>query len=132
MQRLLHRILATRLAEITETHEQQRSFKRCDGTLINTLLLNHYLTRRRNKGQTYNILTLDLKKAFDSVSHQAIEHTLVKASLDIKSVNAIMETLRGATTVIHHTGATSKEISIERGVRQGDPLSPYLFNLVIN
>lgn len=55
-------------------------------------------------------MTPELKKSFDTVSHIAIKLTLIKAALDEKYINTIMNTLDGATTIIHHKGAKTREI----------------------
>lgn len=132
IKRLYHRILAHRLNNAVTTTSQQRGFKCTDGTLANTLILNAYICRRRNKGQSYNILTLELSKAFDTAFHSAIRSALIENKLSPQSVNLLMRTLDRATTTVHSGGKTSGAIRNKRGVRQGDPFSSTLFNLAID
>lgn len=132
LQRLLHRILANRINSAIPTHTQQRGFKTMDGTLANTIILNSYLAQRRNKGHSYNVISLDVKQAFDTVAHSAIYHSLLSAGLDITSADYIINTIKSSTTTIRGHEGWSRPIPIKKGVRQGDPLSPTLFNIVID
>lgn len=132
VQRLYHRLLSARLNNLIETNDQQRGFKKTDGTLANTLILHHYVTSRISKGQSFNVVTLDLCKAFDTVLHSAIESSLQRTQLNQKSIRLLMSSLNNATTRVHTKGEQSAPIKIKIGVRQGDPLSPALFNLTID
>jgi hypothetical protein len=73
---------------------------------------------------------LDISKAFDTVPHQAIEDALTKkgipkyiARLIRDSYNEIKTTISGGTTEV--------PMEIKRGVKQGDPLSPFIFNAIL-
>lgn len=81
-QRLLHRILAKRLQATLPIHPTQRGFRSIDGTLANTIVLDHYIKSRRLKGKTYNVVSLDVRKAFDTVSHAAIFRALERLGVD--------------------------------------------------
>lgn len=81
-QRLLHRILAKRLQATLPIHPTQRGFRSIDGTLANTIVLDHYIKSRRLKGKTYNVVSLDVRKAFDMVSHAAIFRALERLGVD--------------------------------------------------
>lgn len=76
VQRLMHRILARPLSAAVPIHQRQRGFRNVDGTLANIILLDHYIKLRRLKRKSYNICSLDIRKAFDSVSHHSITRAL--------------------------------------------------------
>lgn len=79
LQRLFHRVLNKRLSVVRATDNQQRDFTKGDGTLANTILLNEYITRRKNNEQAYNVITLDLRKAVKTISHDAIRSSFTEA-----------------------------------------------------
>lgn len=92
-------------------------------------VINHKKTQNRLPRA---LITLyDFCKAFDSVSHGAIRRTLIHLKLPTTLVRAIMSMLEGATTQCYIRGTFSKPFSNERGTRQGDPLSPTIFVLVM-
>ncbi|NWT91032.1 PO21 protein, partial [Lanius ludovicianus] len=71
-------------------------------------------------------------KAFDTVSHQHILYGLRQRGVDphiVSLVNNMYENIRTCIT----TGKTQTDhIQIQIGVKQGDPLSPLLFNLAMD
>lgn len=66
------------------------------------------------------MVSLDVRKAFDSVSHSSVLVDYVSA--DLASASIVIEVVK------HYT----RPIDIRRGVKQGGPLSPVLFNMVLD
>ncbi|KRX64009.1 Retrovirus-related Pol polyprotein from type-1 retrotransposable element [Trichinella sp. T6] len=84
-------------------------------------------------GEELNIVCVDLAKAFDTVNHSSIDRALRMHGLDANSRALIAEMVTGSTTVIKGDGGVlSHKIEINQGVRQGDPISPLLFNSVMD
>ncbi|KAF2880860.1 hypothetical protein ILUMI_25315 [Ignelater luminosus] len=129
--RLCNKIIAKRLSS-RPLHPNQRGFRAVDGVFLNTLTLENLIKSRRANVKPYHLLFLDLAKAFDTVSHNSIERALRRFNVDPRMRGFIMGTYSNATTKIHVGGATTSALRITRGVKQGDPLSPILFNMVID
>ena len=73
---------------------------------------------------------IDLKKAYDSVNHEALWATLRKRyGIPSKLVHILGSLHEGTKGVVRAYGKVSDEFPIMNGVRQGDILGPTLFNL---
>ena len=77
------------------------------------------------------ILLLDIQKAFDSVSHEFLLRVLGQFNFSNKFINWIKAFYSGRRSYVSNYGNMTKPISMERGIFQGCPISPYLFLLVI-
>lgn len=77
------------------------------------------------------IMKLDLKKAYDKVNWDFLEDTLRTFKFPESLINLIMFCVRNATTRILWNGEPQEAFDHSCGLRQGDPLSPYLFVLCI-
>lgn len=130
VQRLFHRVLENRLKK-SLSNGNQRGFTNNDGVLANCLLLNTFIETKRAKTKPYTVVALDITKAFDSVGHSSIKRSLSRMGVDAPISKYIMMDLSTSQTVIKVDNQQTNPIQIRRGVKQGDPLSPTIFNMVI-
>ena len=130
--RIFHKILAKRLSQTIYLSPAQRAFLPTDGTGINTFLLDALIQRAKKARREIHITTLDIAKAFDSISHHSIVRALKRSGFDLDSIQYIRSSLEECTTTIYCGPTMLSNVLVRRGVKQGDPLSPLLFNLVID
>ena len=87
----------------------------------------HDLKIRKSKAV---ILKLYFEKAYYSVSWPFLRRVLLAKEFDGSFVHRIMQLVSGGHTTISVNGQVSKYFANGRGLRQGDPASPILFNFV--
>ena len=73
------------------------------------------------------MMKVDFKKAFDSVQWEFIREILLKFGFPIRFVGLIMACVESASYSISVNGQMYGFFKGKSGIRQGDPLSPYLF-----
>lgn len=129
--RCLHKILASRLERTLPVHYRQRAFRSGDGVLINTQLLQTILADSKGKMKKLCLATLDISKAFDSVSHDSILVAARRLGMPELFITYLSELYKNCYTNIR-LGEQTRRVHIRRGVRQGDPLSVHLFNAVMD
>nr|GEX44298.1 putative RNA-directed DNA polymerase, eukaryota, reverse transcriptase zinc-binding domain protein [Tanacetum cinerariifolium] len=77
------------------------------------------------------IFKVYFEKAFDSVSWRYLDYVLLSFGFGSKCRSWIRDCLQSSRASILINGSPSFEFSIKRGLQQGDPLSPFLFNLAM-
>jgi hypothetical protein len=77
------------------------------------------------------ILKLDLKKAYDCINWDFLRLILLQSGFSINFTNWILGCVTSANFAVLINGETSKVFKSRRGLRQGCPLSPLLFILVM-
>jgi len=75
---------------------------------------------------------LDLAKAFDTISHKKLIHTLRKIGIEGPLLDWFRSYLEGRTHKVKINGVFSKDKISAWGVPQGSVLGPILFNIYIN
>ena len=78
------------------------------------------------------IISIDVEIAFDKVQHPVMIKTLTKVGMEATYLNIIRAIYTKPTTYIVHNEEKSKAFSLKSGTRQGCPLSPLLFNTVLD
>lgn len=98
----------------------------------NLYLLQNLLSESRRSGSTLHIASVDVSKAFDTVSHHALAQTIEDLGFPGHFVEYVRALYAQATTTFEcGAGVSPAPVRIGRGVRQGVPWSALLFNLVI-
>ncbi|CAK9834488.1 Retrovirus-related Pol polyprotein from type-2 retrotransposable element R2DM [Anthophora retusa] len=130
--RLLHKILAKRMMINMSIDLRQRSFRETDGCSENVFLLDLALRYHQLHHKPLYMASIDVAKAFDSVSHKAIIQTLSLSGTPKPLEEYIQKVYESSVTRLSCGKWISHPIQPRQGVKQGDPMSPILFNLVLD
>jgi hypothetical protein len=77
------------------------------------------------------IISLDAEKAFDKIHHLFMIKVLERLGVQNSYLNIIKTIYSTPVAKIKLNGEKLKGIPLKLGTRQGFPLSPYLFNIVL-
>ena len=136
MQKILAKILAKRMqsacTDFNLLIKEQAGFIRegeCASQIVS--LLECCQRRKFNHKDTY-LLFLDLKKAYDMVPHKRLIEKMRKFQFGPKLIRFIESMYQNTYMRVKVGTQLSESFKYERGVRQGCPTSPILFNIYIN
>ena len=89
----------------------------------------HHINKLKNKN--HMIISIDAEKAFDKIHHPFMIKTLQKASIEGTYLYIIKAIYDKPTENIILNSENLKVLPLTSGTRQGCPLSPLLFNIVL-
>ena len=129
VRRILSAMFVLRATKIFVFQTGQRGFKRgTEGCFINVSLLRQIIRVNIKHKKRLSYAYIDLKKAFDSVMPSELIKVLAGKGVPRKFLLLVADMYEGNTATL----LNGDKIDINRGVLQGDPLSPLFFNLVLD
>ena len=127
------KILAKRLEKVTGylLHEDQSGFQKKRSIHDNLMDLISLIDYTKKEQIPAIIVSFDFYKAFDTVNWDFLDATLVYFGFGENFRHMVKMAHVNTTSCTVNGGFSSDYMKIEQGLRQGSPLSPGLFNLVV-
>ena len=97
--------------------------------ICKSIIVIHYINKSKDKNHI--IISIDAEKDFDKVQYPFLIKTLSKVVIEVAFLNIIKAIYERPTANIILNGQKLRAFPLRSGTRQGCPLSPLLFNIVL-
>jgi hypothetical protein len=126
------KVLARRLTEVAEMviSKTQTTFLPGRNILEGVVILHETLHELRRKKRKGVIMKMDFEHAYDKVSWSFLMEILARKKVPSKWREWVEQVISGGRVVIDLNGEPGNYFRSFKGLKQGDSLSPLLFNLV--
>ena len=130
--KIVSKLLANRLKLVMPEiiGDSQSAFIGGRQILDSVLIANETVDWARKKKQKLYVLQLDFAKAYDCVQWSFLDYLMVRIGFGVKWKSWIKGCIQVVPLSILINGSPTCQFNINRGLRQGCPLSPFLFNIV--
>jgi len=130
--KVLTRIITMRLEEamMNKLPVEQAGFRKAFSTVDHIMSLNLLFEKCREWNLPLHVVFIDFKKAFDSIEFEAVWKALEYYSVDNCTIRMIKQLYSAGTSSVK-VSTSSANFKVQKGVRQGDSLSPLLFILTL-
>ena len=129
--KILLKIMQKRLERKMEDilPEEQAGFRKSRGTRDHIANLRWLMESMREYQQDVYMCFIDYTKAFDSVDHDTLWAVLLKLGVQPHLIRLMRNLYKNQEAAVRTEHGDTDWFGVEKGVRQGRILSPYLFNL---
>lgn len=131
----LTHVINKRMEKVLDENQskKQTGFKKGSGTIDNIFCMNILLEKYNGNNEPIDLYCafVDYQKAFDTVEWEAVWSALRRRGIDEDLVLMLKKIYQLAINKVDVNGR-EVDVTIERGVRQGDPISPKLFTAVLD
>ncbi|GJX08249.1 RNA-directed DNA polymerase, eukaryota, reverse transcriptase zinc-binding domain protein [Tanacetum coccineum] len=131
--KIIAKILANRLVTVLGdiVNEVQSAFVANRRILDGPFILNELLHWCKNKKKKSMVFKVGFEKAYDSVRWDYLDDVLKKFGFGDRWCGWILSCLRSARGSVIVNGSPTCEFQFYKGLKQGDPLSSFLFILIM-
>ena len=131
--KILSKSLALRIKKVLSSliHSDQTAYVKDRYIGESVRLINDVLEFTDHKKTEAILFSADFEKAFDSIDHSFLLSALKCFGFDDEFIQWVRTLLNNAESCEINNGHSTGYFLLERGTRQGDPLSAYLFILVL-
>ncbi|GJS39916.1 RNA-directed DNA polymerase, eukaryota, partial [Tanacetum coccineum] len=131
--KVVTKILATRLSSIISglISDVQTAFLPNRQILDGPFIINELLSWCKHKKQQAMVFKVDFAKAYDSIRWDFLEDVLRAFGFGSKWCSWIRGCLHSGMASVLLNGSPTSEFQFHCGLKQGDPLAPYLFILIM-
>lgn len=130
--KVFSKIILSRIATVLDENQprEQAGFRSQYSTIDHIHVLRQVIQKYNEYNKTYFLGFVDYNKAFDSLEHAYIWEALRNQNVQDGYIRTLKNIYSKSTAQVR-LEKSGEQFPIERGVRQGDPISPKLFSAVL-